>query len=90
MNTATHTAEQYGHVLVTDKHGEQLARFTVTAEDPANAAGYIDRFTLLAGYDVEPSRPGARIPNGCEDLRIEVYTERGTLWEALNCMIVPA
>jgi hypothetical protein len=80
----------HGQVLVLDKHYNLLARFPVGADDPANAAGYIDRFTLHAGYDVEPSRPGARIPDGCEDLRIEVYTERGTLWESLNCMVVPA
>ena len=89
MNT-TNTPAGYGHVSITDKHGEELARFTVGAEDPASAAGYIDRFALHAGYDIEPSRPGARIPDGCEDLRIEVYTECGTLWEALNCMIAPA
>ena len=72
-----------------DKHGEELARYTVTAEDPANPEGYADRFTRSAGYDIEPSKPGARIPDGTEDLRIEVYTERGTLWATRNYMIVP-
>lgn len=90
MNTATNTTapKQYGYVLVLDRHGDLLARYTVGAEDPADAEGYVDRIAALIGYSIDPSRPGALIPDGGEDLRIEVYTERGTLWDALNCMIV--
>ena len=81
--------ETYGTAVVVDRHGEELASWPIGPEDTMDPEQYAERFMFHAGYTIEPDKPGARIPDGCEDIRIEIRTESGTLWTAKNYAVVP-
>lgn len=91
MNNGTH-----GRVDVLDRHGDRLHSFPLNADDSIRPEDWSECFSIFAGYDIEPSRLGARIPDGCEDLSIAVYVnaernrEHMTLWSRVNFMIIPA
>jgi hypothetical protein len=75
------------YAVLYDRHGQELARLTLADMDSLEPEDYAPRFADLMGIDeLEPSTPAAQIPDGCEDYRIEITAEPGTVvcWKSCN------
>lgn len=70
-----------------NRHGHEEARRTLGDVDSLEPEDYAPSFAAMLGIDaLEPSSPGAEIPDGCEDYRIEITDEPGAarVWKSCN------
>ena len=73
--------------ILYDRHGQEEARRTLGDVDSLEPEDYAPSFAALLGIDtLEPSSPGAIIPDGCEDYRIEITEDPAAprVWKACN------
>lgn len=77
------------YALIYDQHGNEQARYNVANDDQLSPDTYAERFAFSIGYELEGSKPGALIPDGCEDYRVTIQEEPGSVicWTSRNYMI---
>lgn len=54
--------------LITDQHGQELARYTLADTDPLNCDTYAQRYADAIGYDLDHS--DGEIPGGLGDFTV--------------------
>ena len=83
------TMDKTMNALVYDRHGAEIARYAVRDEDTLSPDAYAERFGSAMGIELIPSKPGATIPDGCEDIRITIQEEPGSAvcWTSRNYLI---
>lgn len=77
------------YAVITDRHGNEEARFVLTDTDALDCDQYAARFAAAMGFDLEGEEPQSRIPDGCEDYTVTL-TEDPTAprcWGRANYMI---
>lgn len=79
------------HALILNQHGIEEARYPVADADTLDPNTYADLFAASMGIELEPSKPGALIPDGCEDYRVTIQEEPGSVvcWASRNYIIAP-
>ena len=74
--------------LILDRSGCEAARYALADADALDCDLYAARFGRDMGVTLEGEEPGASIPDGCEDYRVELTEEPGSVrvWASANYM----
>ena len=77
------------YAIITDRHGNEEARFILTDTDPLDCDQYAARFAQAMGFDLEGEEPQSRIPDGCEDYTVTLTEHPHSVrcWSRANYMI---
>jgi hypothetical protein len=75
--------------LILDRSGVEAARYALADADLLDCDLYAERFGRDFGLTLEGEEPGASIPDGCEDYRVELTEEPGSVrvWKSANYFV---
>ena len=77
------------YAIITDRHGNEEARFVLTNTDALDCDQYAARFAQAMGFDLEGEEPQSRIPDGCEDYTVTLTEDPAAprCWSRANYLV---
>ena len=77
------------YAIITDRHGNEEARYILADTDPLDCDLYAARFADAMGIDLEGEEPDSRIPDGGEDYSVTLTQEPHGVrcWSRANYMM---
>jgi hypothetical protein len=75
------------HAIIKDTHGQELARFDLTDDEPLDCHHYARLFESMTGGTLIFSDGG--IPDGCEDISVTLTEDPDSVrcWDSENYFI---